>query len=46
MDYGKGGVWIVCGIGIALLGRLVFDIIRERADADESSTDEKLTIDE
>ena len=46
VDYGKGAVWIVYGIGIALLGRLVFDIIRERADADESSTDEKLTIDE
>ena len=46
VDYATGAGWIVYGIGTALLGRLVFDIIRERADEDESSTDEKLIIDE
>jgi hypothetical protein len=33
VDYAKGAVWIVYGIGTALMGRLVFDIIRERDEA-------------
>jgi uncharacterized membrane protein YgaE (UPF0421/DUF939 family) len=37
---------IFVGVGIAILGRLVFDIIRERVESDVSSSDEKLTIDE
>ena len=37
---------IFVGVGIAILGRLVFDIIRERVESDASSSDEKLTIDE
>ena len=39
-----GLFYIFVGIGIAILGRLVFDIIRERVESDDS--DEKLTIDE
>ena len=41
-----GLFYIFVGIGIAILGRLVFDIIRERVESDDSSSDEKLTIDE
>ena len=42
----EGLLKIFVGGGIAVLGRLVFDIIRERVDERGMSTDEKLTIDE
>ncbi len=42
----EGLLKIFVGGGIAVLGRLVFDIIRERVDEKDLSTDEKLTIDE
>jgi len=42
----EGLLKIFVGGGIAVLGRLVFDIIRERVDEKDMSTDEKLTIDE
>ena len=40
VDYGKGAVWIVSGVGIAVLGRLIFDIIRERVEDNETDSDD------
>ena len=40
VDYGKGAVWIVYGVGIAVLGRLIFDIIRERVEDNEADSDD------
>jgi hypothetical protein len=42
----EGLLKIFVGGGIAVMGRLVFDIIRERVGENELSNEEKLTIDE
>ena len=39
VDYGKGTLWIVYGVGIAALGRLIFDIIRERVEDNKADED-------
>ena len=39
VDYGKGAVWIVYGVGLAVLGRLIFDIIRERSEENKADDD-------
>ena len=45
-DYTQGIWFISLGLLIAFIGRIVFDILRERITGEESSSDEKLTIDE
>ena len=45
-DYTQGIWFISLGLLIAFIGRIVFDILRERITEEESSSDEKLTIDE
>ena len=45
-DYTQGIWFISLGLLIAFIGRIVFDILRERIAEDDSSSDEKLTIDE
>jgi len=45
-DYTQGIWFISLGLLIAFIGRIVFDILRERVAEENSSTDEKLTIDE
>jgi putative membrane protein len=45
-DYTQGIWFISLGLLIAFIGRIVFDILRERITEDDSSSDEKLTIDE
>ena len=45
-DYTQGIWFISLGLLIAFIGRIVFDILRERIAEDDSSFDEKLTIDE
>jgi putative membrane protein len=46
IDYTQGIWFISLGLLIAFIGRIVFDILRERITEDDSSSDEKLTIDE
>tara|TARA_B100000953_G_scaffold42139_1_gene32484 strand:+ start:332 stop:1459 length:1128 start_codon:yes stop_codon:yes gene_type:complete len=45
-DYTQGIWFISLGLLIAFIGRIVFDILRERITEEDSSSDEKLTIDE
>jgi len=45
-DYTQGIWFISLGLLIAFIGRIVFDILRERITEKDSSSDEKLTIDE
>ena len=45
-DYTQGIWFISLGLLIAFIGRIVFDILRERITEGDSSSDEKLTIDE
>lgn len=45
-DYTQGIWFISLGLLIAFIGRIVFDILRERIAEEDSSSDEKLTIDE
>ena len=45
-DYTQGIWFISLGLLIAFIGRIVFDILRERIAEDASTSDEKLTIDE
>lgn len=45
-DYTQGIWFISLGLLIAFIGRIVFDILRERIAEGDSSSDEKLTIDE
>ncbi len=45
-DYTQGIWFISLGLLIAFIGRIVFDILRERIAEGDSTSDEKLTIDE
>ncbi len=45
-DYTQGIWFISLGLLIAFIGRIVFDILRERIAEEDSSSDEKLTIDQ
>ena len=45
-DYTQGIWFISLGLLIAFIGRIVFDILRERIAEEDSPSDEKLTIDE
>ena len=46
LEVTEGLKLIIIGGITAIIGRLVFDIIRERVDDDDLSSNEKLTIDE
>ena len=46
LEVTEGLKLLIIGGIVAIIGRLVFDIIRERVDDDDLSSDEKLTIDE